>query len=258
KVPVNPGVFNETRYDSKIALNMGLTAEKLFSESGLTREDIDKWSVRSHQMAEKALNEGYFKGEIFPVEGVLPDGTTKLIEQDQAIRIGATLEKTASLKPAFKEDGVITAGNASPLNAGAAFVMLASKKKAEALGKKPLATIKAMSVAGVDPTVMGKGPVPASEKVLKKAGLKASDIDFWEINEAFAVVALYSIQKLGIEPERVNVKGGAIAIGHPLGASGTRLTGTLARILNEKEGRYGIATLCVGGGQGAAILLERE
>jgi len=193
-----------------------------------------------------------------PVEVTLPDGKKQIVDVDQAIRGDTTLEGLAQLKPAFKPDGQITAGNSSPLNAGATAVMLMSKEKAKALGLKPLATIVSMGWAGVDPTVMGKGPVPACQMALKKAGLQVKDIDFWEINEAFAIVPLYAIKQLGIDPERVNVKGGAIAIGHPLGASGNRLVGTLARILNLNKGTYGIATACIGGGQGAATLIKRE
>nr|MDO8109765.1 acetyl-CoA C-acetyltransferase [Candidatus Sigynarchaeota archaeon] len=254
---LNDTFLSDPRFDSKTALSMGLTAEKLFAESGLTKTDMDAWSLKSHQRAAKAQKEGYFASEILPVDVMLPDGK-KTIKDDQSVRGDTTLEKIASLKPAFKDDGAITAGNASPLNAGAAFTLLASKTAAKQYKLKPLATIKAMSVAGVDPTVMGKGPVPASIKLLEKARLQPKDIDYWEINEAFAIVPLYAIKMLKLDPERVNIKGGAIAIGHPLGASGARVTGTLARILNEKKARYGIATLCVGAGQGAAILLERE
>ncbi|HME52743.1 MAG TPA: acetyl-CoA C-acetyltransferase [Candidatus Lokiarchaeia archaeon] len=245
---INEKIMSGERFDPTVALNMGLTAEKLFAESGLSKEDMDSWSLRSHQRAAAAQAEGYLAGEIVPVGD---------ITEDQSIRGDTTLDKIAGLKPAFKEDGFITAGNSSPLNAGAAFTILANPRVAEEFGLKGLAAIKATSVAGVDPTVMGKGPVPASRKLLEKAGLKAEDIDYWEINEAFAIVPLYAIQELGLDPERVNIKGGAIAIGHPLGASGARITGTLARILNEKDARYGVATLCVGAGQGAAILLER-
>ncbi|MEX2681858.1 MAG: acetyl-CoA C-acetyltransferase [Candidatus Sigynarchaeota archaeon] len=255
---VNDRFMNDPRFDPKVALSMGLTAEKLFAESGLKKADMDAWAFRSHQRAAQAVKDGFFSGEIMPIRVKMPDGKEQVIKDDQSIRGDTTIEKIAGLKPAFRDDGAITAGNSSPLNAGAAFTLLANKKATEKHGLKPLATIKAMSVAGVDPTVMGKGPVPASRKVLEKAGLKARDIDYWEINEAFAIVPLYAIKELGIDPERVNIKGGAIAIGHPLGASGARITGTLARILAEKRARYGIATLCVGGGQGAAILLERE
>ncbi|MCX7982601.1 MAG: acetyl-CoA C-acetyltransferase [Syntrophales bacterium] len=253
--------FTEERfkkYDLFTSINMGLTAEKLFAESGLTREDMDRWALRSHQLAAKALEEGYFKDEILPIEVTLSDGSKQIVDTDQAIRGDTTLEGLAQLKPSFKPDGQITAGNSSPLNAGATALMLMSREKAKALGLKPLATIVSMGWAGVDPTVMGKGPVPASKMALEKAGLTVKDIDFWEINEAFAIVTLYAIKELGIDPEKVNVKGGAIAIGHPLGATGNRLVGTLARILHLNKGTYGIATACIGGGQGAATLIKRE
>jgi len=217
--------------------------------------------LRSHQMAAKAREEGFFKDEILPIEVTLDDGTKRIVDYDQTVRVPGvetSLEKIASLPPAFKEDGTITAGNSSPLNDAASAVMLMSKEKAKEYGLTPLATIKSMGWAGVDPTIMGTGPIPSSRKALKRAGLTADKIDFWEINEAFAIVTLVCIKELGIDPNKVNVKGGAIAIGHPLGMTGTRLVGTLARILNVEKGRYGIATACVGGGQGAATLLERE
>jgi len=262
QVPISPNprfVTDEFKdIDIMTTMNMGLTAEKLLSQTTFTREDMDKWAMKSHQMAAKALKEGYFKGEIMPVEAPQADGTKKLIEYDQAIRADTTLEALAQLKPSFKPDGQITPGNSSPLNAGASAMMLMSKKKAKKYGLKPLAKIVSMGWAGVDPTVMGKGPVPSSRKALEHAGLKAKDIDFWEINEAFVIVALYTMKELGIDPNKVNVKGGGTAIGHPLGATGTRLVGTLARILNIEKGKYGLATACIGGGQGAATILERE
>jgi len=249
-------------YDMETGMVMGLTAEKLFKEAaakyGLTKDDMDKWALRSHQMAAKAQNEGYFKDEILPIEITNPDGTKEVIDKDLAVRGDTTLEMIRGLPPAFKEGGMITAGNSSPLNAGASCIMLASKEKAKKLGLTPLATVKGLGWAGVEPSVMGKGPVPASQMALKHAGLKAKDIDFWEINEAFCIVALWAIKELGIDPEKVNVKGGATAIGHPLGASGARLTGTLARILNLEGGQYGLANACIGGGQGVATVLERE
>ena len=239
-------------------VTMGQTAEKLLSQTTFTREDMDKWALKSHQKAAKALEEGFFKGEIVPIEVTLADGTKKVIDHDVSIRPDTTLEGLASLKPAFTPDGQITAGNSSPLNAAATAMMLMSKEKAKEYGLKPLATIVSMGWAGVDPTVMGLGPIPASKMALKHAGLEAKDIDFWEINEAFCIVALNAIKELSIDPERVNVKGGATAIGHPLGATGTRLVGTLARILNMEDGTYGLANACIGGGQGVATILKRE
>jgi acetyl-CoA C-acetyltransferase len=239
-------------------MNMGLTAEKLFAQTKFTREEMDRWGVRSHQLACKARAEGFFNGEILPVEAEQADGTVLKVDRDQSVRDDATYEGLAGLKPAFKKDGVITPGNSSPLNAGAASMVLMSKDTAKKKGIKPLATIRSFGFAGVDPTVMGAGPVPASRKALEHAGLKPEDIDFWEINEAFCIVALNCIRELGIEPDRVNVMGGATAIGHALGATGIRLTGTLSRILNLKTGRYGCANACVGGGQGVAAIIEKE
>jgi acetyl-CoA C-acetyltransferase len=224
----------------------------------LTREDLDRWGARSHQRAAAAYREGFFKGEILPIEAPQADGKTMVVERDQAVRDDATPEGMKELKPVFKPDGVITAGNSSPLNAAATSMILMSKETADKKGIHPMATIRSIGFAGVDPTTMGAGPVPASIKALEKAGLSARDIDFWEINEAFCIVVLNCIQELGLDPERVNVMGGGTAIGHPLGASGIRLVGTLARILKYKGGRFGLANMCVGGGQGVATLIERE
>jgi acetyl-CoA C-acetyltransferase len=250
------------KYDMETGFVMGLTAEKLFKEAaekyGLTKEDMDRWSLRSHQLATKAQQEGFFKGEIMPITVTYPDGTTETVDTDLSVRSDCVLEKLQSLPPAFAKEGVITAGNSSPLNAGASCVMLASEEKAKSLGLTPLGTIKSMGWAGVHPAVMGKGPVPASKMALKHAGLDVKDIDFWEINEAFAIVTLWCIKELGIDPEKVNVKGGALAIGHPLGATGARLVGTLSRILELEGGRYGLATACIGGGQGVATIIEKE
>jgi acetyl-CoA acyltransferase len=257
----NMTLFLDPKYqhwDMMTAMNMGLTAEKLFAQTDYTKEDMDKWGVRSHQRAAKAQAAGFFEGEIVPIEAEQADGSTMTVDKDQTIRADATLEGIASLKPAFKKDGVITAGTSSPLNAAATSMVLMSKGTAKKKGIKPLATIRSIGFAGVDPTNMGHGPVPASRKALDKAGLKASDIDYWEINEAFCIVALNCIKELRLDPGRVNVMGGGTAIGHPLGATGIRLTGTLARILKEKGGRYGCANACVGGGQGVATIIERE
>jgi acetyl-CoA C-acetyltransferase len=257
----NMTLFLDPKYqhwDMMTAMNMGLTAEKLFARNDYTKEDMDKWGLRSHQLAAKAQEGGFFKDEIFPIEAEQADGTTMVVDKDQAVRGDSTLEGIASLRPAFKKDGVITAGISSPLNAGATSMVLMSKETAKKKKIKPLATIRSIGFAGVDPTIMGHGPVPASQKALDKAGLKASDIDYWEINEAFCIVALNCIKELGLDPDRVNVMGGGTAIGHPLGATGVRLTGTLARILEAKGGRYGCSNACVGGGQGVATIIERE
>lgn len=243
--------------DMLTALSMGLTAEKLAEKAGISREEMDLWSVRSHERATTALDEGFFKDEILPVEVDTAAGR-KVIENDVSIRPGTNMEGLAALRPAFKLGGIITAGNSSPLNAGTSSLILMSKDEARERGIRPLATIRAMSSVGVEPSLMGEGPVPASKKALDMAGLSVDDIDFWEINEAFAVVTLNAIKELSLDPEKVNVKGGAIALGHPLGVTGTRLVGTLARILNLEGKRYGLATACIGGGQGAATIIERE
>jgi len=257
----NMRLFTEEAYahwDMTTSMNMGLTAEKLFAQSGFVREDLDRWGVRAHQLAAKAQKEGFFRGEILPIEAEQADGSTIVVDRDQSVREDATLEAMKALKPAFKTDGVITAGNSSPLNAGATSMILMSKDTAEEKSIKPMATIRSIGFAGVDPTIMGIGPVPASRRALQKVGLEAKDIDYWEINEAFCIVTLHCIRELGLDPERVNVMGGGTAIGHPLGATGIRLVGTLARILEAKGGRYGLATACVGGGQGVATVIERE
>lgn len=259
-VKPNPRLFSEpeyAKYNIMTTYNMGLTAEKLFEQTDFTREDMDKWALGSHQKAAKALEEGFFKGEIMPLKVTMPDGTKQVIDHDVSIRPDTTMEALAQLNPSFKSDGHITPGNSSPLNAGATMMMVMSRKKAKEYRLKPLAKIVSMGWAGVDPSIMGLGPVPASRMALKHAGMEVKDIDFWEINEAFAIVTLNAIKELGIDPDKVNVKGGAIAIGHPLGATGTRLVGTLARILDVEGGIFGLATPCIGGGQGTATIIER-
>jgi acetyl-CoA C-acetyltransferase len=244
-------------WDFFTAMNMGWTAEKQ-AALGFSREEMDAWGARSHQLAHKAQQEGFFADEILPVEVRQADGSKMVVDSDQAVRSDATPEGMADLRPVFRKDGTITAGNSSPLNAGAVSLVLMPKELAKEKGIEPLATVRSIGFAGVEPNIMGKGPVPASERALKAAGMEAKDIDYWEINEAFAVVVLYAIRELGIDPEKVNVKGGGIAIGHPLGATGGRIIGTLARILKEKGARYGCATMCCGGGQGTAVIIENE
>ncbi len=245
-------------WDMMTSTNMGLTAQKLLSQTNFTRDDMDKWAVRSHSLAAKAQESGFFKGEILPVKAKQDDGSEILVDRDQAVRGDTTLESLSKLRPAFREGHQITAGNSSPLNSGASAMVLMSKDLAVEKAIKPMAAIRSIGFAGVDPTIMGSGPVPASKKALKTAGLQAVDIDFWEINEAFAIVALNCIKELGIDPEKVNVMGGGIAIGHALGATGIRLVGTLARILAAKGGRFGLANACIGGGQGVATIIERS
>jgi acetyl-CoA C-acetyltransferase len=260
KIELNLRFFQEPgllHWDFFTAINMGMTAEKI-AAMGYTRADQDAWGARSHQFAYRAQQEGFFAGEILPIEVPQMDGSTMVVDADQSVRSDATPEGMAELKPVFSKDGTITAGNSSPLNAGATALVVMAKDVALAKGLKPLATIRSIGFAGVEPNIMGIGPVPSTQRALKAAGLAASDIDFWEINEAFAVVVLYAIRELGIDPAKVNVKGGGIAIGHPLGATGGRLVGTLARILQAEGGRYGCATMCCGGGQGVAIIIENE
>jgi len=239
------------------AASMGLTAEKLLKKTSYTKADMDSWAVRSHQLAARAQKEGYFKGEIMPVEVTLADGSKQVLDYDVCVRGDTSMEILATLKPAYKPDGLITAGNSSPMNAGATCMLVMSREKAESLGLKPLATFVSFGVAGVEPSTMGEGPVPATQKALKYAGMSISDIDYFEINEAFSIVPMYAIKELGINPDTVNVKGGALAIGHPLGASGVRLIGTLARILQKENGKFGSASMCCGMGQGVACIIKK-
>lgn len=244
------------KLDMNTGYSMGLTAEKLAAARGIEKSDMDEFSLRSHKLAAEAQESGYLSGEILPVE-VEHAGENMKVSADQSIRAETTLEKISSLPPAFKTNGSITAGNSSPLNAGASLVMLMSGSAVKKYGLEPMSRIVSMGWAGVEPSVMGEGPVPASRKALDKAGLKVDDIDLWEINEAFAVVVLNAMRELGIEQDRLNIHGGAIAIGHPLGATGARMAGTLSRSLREKNKQYGMATLCVGGGQGYSMIFEK-
>ena len=244
------------KYNMSTAYNMGLTAEKLAGLRGIPRKEMDEFSAGSHKKSAESMDKGFFRDEILPVT-VEINGEEKVIDTDQSIRRDTTIEALSKLPPSFKADGVITAGNSSPLNDGASAVMVMSEKKMKEYGLKPLARIGGFAWASVDPSIMGEGPVPATQKLLRQENLSVDDIDVWEINEAFAVVVLNAIKELGIDPSRVNIHGGAVSIGHPLGASGARLAGTLARIMNEGQKDLGVATLCVGGGQGYSMLLER-
>jgi acetyl-CoA acetyltransferase family protein len=232
---------------------MGMTAENLARKYGIGREEQDAFALRSHQRALAATDSGIFKREIVPVP--LPDG--RQMEVDEGPRRDTSMEKLASLEPAFLKGGTVTAGNSSPLNDGAAAVILMSADKAHELGIQPLAKVITMAVAGVRPDVMGIGPVPATKKALQHAGMQLSDIDIIELNEAFAVQNLAVIRELGIDQEKLNPHGGAIALGHPLGCSGARLIATLLNDLQTKNKTTGLATLCVGGGQGVATIIER-
>jgi acetyl-CoA acetyltransferase family protein len=232
---------------------MGMTAENLAKQYNISREEQDRYALRSHQNAIKATDDGSFAREIVPIP--LPNGSTMTV--DDGPRRDTSLEKLATLEPAFIKGGSVTAGNSSPLNDGAAAVVLMSAEKAKELGIQPLARVITMSVSGVAPEVMGLGPVPAVRKALARAGMQLGDIDLVELNEAFAVQNLAVIQELGLDESKVNIHGGAIALGHPLGCSGARITATLLNDLQSENKSIGLATLCVGGGQGVATIIER-
>ncbi|MBP2370902.1 acetyl-CoA C-acetyltransferase [Pseudonocardia parietis] len=232
---------------------MGQTAENLARHSGVSREEMDRFAVQSQNRAEKAIADGFYEREITPV--TLPDGTT--VRTDDGPRPGTTYEKLSELKPVFRPDGRITAGNACPLNDGAAALVVMSDTKAEQLGITPLARVVSTGVTGLSPEIMGYGPVEASKQALGRAGLSIDDIDLVEINEAFAAQVLPSARDLGIDEAKLNVHGGAIALGHPFGMTGARITTTLLNGLRSTGGRYGLETMCVGGGQGMAMVLER-
>jgi acetyl-CoA acyltransferase len=254
-VDFNPKLFHET---SKGALHMGYTAEFLAQSQGISREAQDKFALASHQKAAAATEKKEFAREIIPVWGHDEAGLPLSVTVDQCIRPDTTLEALTALKPAFMPGiGTVTAGNSSPLNDGAAALLMMSEDKAKSLGLKPLVRVKATAVAGVDPAVMGTGPVPATKKALERAGLKLADIDLIELNEAFAAQTIACIQMLGLDEARVNVRGGAIAIGHPLGASGARISTTLIHNMIDRDAKFGLATMCIGIGQGIATVFER-
>lgn len=238
--------------------HMGITAENVAEQWGITREELDEFSVVSQNRAEEAIKAGKFKDEIVPVEIPQRKGDPVIFDTDEFPKFGTTMEKVAKLKPAFKKDGIVTAANASGINDAGAAVVVMSREKAEELGIKPMCTIKSYASAGVDPSIMGVGPVPASEKALKKAGLTMADIDLVEANEAFAAQSLAVRKDLGLDPEKTNVNGGAIALGHPIGASGCRILITLLyEMLRRPETKYGLATLCIGGGMGTSLIIEK-
>lgn len=243
----------ELEYGRFSYIPMGMTAENLAREYQISREEQDAFALRSHQRALAAIDQGIFKREIAPV--TLPNGN--IMDTDEGPRRDTSLERLASLEPAFIKGGTVTAGNSSPLNDGAAAVVLMSAEKARELGITPLARVITMAVSGVRPDVMGIGPVPAVKKVLNRAHLQLSDVDIIELNEAFAAQSLAVVRELGIDQEKLNPHGGAIALGHPLGCSGARLIATLVNDLQTRDKTLGLATLCVGGGQGLATLIER-
>ncbi|MFZ3171471.1 MAG: acetyl-CoA C-acetyltransferase [Carboxydocellales bacterium] len=237
-------------------VHMGITAENIAQRYGITREELDMFSFNSQTKAAKALETNRFADEIVTVSIPQRKGDPKQFNLDEFVRPGTTLEMLAKLRPAFKKDGVVTAGNSSGINDGGAAFVLTSVEKAQELGVKPIAIIRATASAGVDPAFMGMGPVPASQKALKRAGLSVADLDVIEANEAFAAQAVAVCRELELPADKVNVNGGAIAIGHPIGASGARILVSLLHELIKRQGRYGLATLCIGGGQGVAMVVE--
>ncbi|MZD07622.1 acetyl-CoA C-acetyltransferase [Streptomyces sp. SID5785] len=232
---------------------MGQTAENLARLKGITREDMDAFGVRSQNRAEEAIKNGFWEREITPV--TTPDGT--VVSKDDGPRAGVTLEGVAGLKPVFRPDGLVTAGNCCPLNDGAAALVIMSDTKARELGLTPLARVVSTGVSGLSPEIMGLGPVEASKQALARAGLGVGDIDLFEINEAFAAQVIPSARDLGIDEDKLNVNGGAIAVGHPFGMTGARITGTLINSLQFHDKQFGLETMCVGGGQGMAMVVER-
>jgi acetyl-CoA acyltransferase len=259
-IPMEAGFDLSPRFfyrHSPATLNMGLTAENLTHKYEISRRQQDEFALRSHRLAAEATDSGAFAQEVIPTWGRDEEGRKNLLTQDQCIRRDTSLESLSALKPAFMPDGgTVTAGNSSPLNVGAAALLVMSEEKAKELGLKPKVKIKAMAVAGVDPSVMGIGPVPATHKALERAGLKLADIDLIEINEAFAAQTLAVIKLLKADPNKVNVRGGALAIGHPLGASGARIATTLIHAMEARHARFGLATMCIGAGQGIATIFE--
>ena len=253
---LNAKLFTRT---SKAALHMGITAEFLAQTQGISREEQDAFALRSHQLATAAQQNGEFKDEMITVWGRDEAGERILADRDQCVRPDTSPEALAALKPAFLPPGLgtVTAGNSSPLNDGAAALLVMSDEKAKSLGLKPLVRVLATAVVGVEPSVMGTGPVPATQKALKRAGLSLKDIDLVELNEAFAAQAIACMRMLGLDEEKVNVRGGAIAIGHPLGASGARISTTLIHNMLDRDAELGLATMCIGVGQGIATIFER-
>jgi acetyl-CoA C-acetyltransferase len=253
----NGGVdWHDPRADGKIPdvyIAMGQTAENVAQSWGITRQEQDEFGVRSQNLAEKALADGFWQRDITPVQ--LPDGRT--VSADDGPRAGTTLEKVSALKPVFRPDGTVTAGNCCPLNDGAAAVVIMSDRKAAELGITPLARIVSTGVTGLSPEIMGLGPIEASRQALGRAGLTIDDMDLVEINEAFAVQVIASARELGIDQDKLNVNGGAIAVGHPFGMTGARITSTLLNSLLFHDKTFGLETMCVGGGQGMAMVFER-
>lgn len=252
-------MINEKMNELYPVEGLGSTAENVAEQYDVSRQAQDEWALQSHQRAAKAQDEGWFDAETVPI--TVPQGRKKPpleVTQDEGVRRDTSLEKLAKLKPVFRKGGSVTAGNSSPLNDGAAAVLVMSRARAKSLGLEPLATIRAWGHAGVPPSVMGIGPIPASKKALTRAKLSAGDLDMAELNEAFAAQTVPSVRELGLDPEKVNPAGGAIAIGHPLGCSGARIVTTLVHGMKRTGGSLGLATMCIGVGQGIACILERN
>jgi acetyl-CoA C-acetyltransferase len=237
--------------------HMGITAENIAEQWNMSREEQDKFALESQLKAEKAQKEGKFQDEIVPVEIPQRKGDPIVVDKDEYPKHGMTIEKLQKLRPIFKKDGTVTAGNASGINDGAAMLIVMAKEKAEELGLKPLVTIKSYASAALDPKIMGYGPVPATKKALERAGLTVEDLDLIEANEAFAAQSLAVVKDLGLDVNKVNVNGGAIALGHPIGASGARILVTLIYEMIRRDAKIGLATLCIGGGQGTSIIVEK-
>lgn len=263
RVPMGPSLFKDgvltvpeikdPAYNMDIVMNMGLTAEKLCELSGISRAELDVFACSSHEKAKAAQARGFFDGECL----ALQNNKGEIVDADTCIRPDTTIEKLADLAPVFSENGVVTAGNSSPFTTGAAFTVLMSEQAVLKTGSEPLCRVVTCVDCGVQPELMGMGVVPAVEKALRLSGLSVNQIDAWEINEAFSVVPLYAIKTLNIDPCKVNINGGALALGHPLGATGIRLAGTMARILTLQKGKYACVAACIGGGQGIAMIIER-
>jgi len=249
-----------SKHVSRASAMMGLTAEMLANSHQVSREAQDAFALQSHQRAHAAGTDGSFEHEVVPVPGHDADGFARMCTNDEVVRADASLEQLAALRPVFNpRGGTVTAGTSSALSDGAAAVLVMSADKARALGLQPMAKIRAMAVAGCDPAVMGRGPVPATQKALQRAGVTLADLEYIELNEAFAAQSLAVLRELGLEEhqDRINIRGGAIALGHPLGTSGARITGALAHIMQDQDAGLGLATMCIGLGQGIATVLER-
>jgi 3-oxoadipyl-CoA thiolase len=248
--------FVNPRLKPEWTISLGQTAEKVARQYGITRREQDEFAAESQQRAQRALEAGAFADELVSVDAGGPDGATREVVRDEHPRAGITADGLARLKPAFAREGTVTAGTSSGINDGAAALALLSDRAAAELGARPLARIVASAVAGVDPSVMGLGPIPATRKALARAGIEVAALDQVELNEAFAAQAIACVRELGLDPARVNPYGGAIALGHPLGASGARILATLVHGLRRTRGRFGLATMCIGVGQGIALIVE--